>query len=94
MFLNFQNFTSQVLKKPKNLTSVSYKTVSYKNRMRVPSDGIFYIDQIVPSFVVYYLNVGSFNVITLTLSAIHNSSKSLLLLQREECVTTRAKLRV
>ena len=35
MFLNFQNFTSQVLKKPKNLTSVSYKTVSYKNRMRV-----------------------------------------------------------
>ena len=35
MILNFQNFTSHVLKKTENLTSVSYKTVSYKNRMRV-----------------------------------------------------------
>ena len=31
MFLNFQNFTSHFFK---NLTSVSYRTVSYKNRMR------------------------------------------------------------
>ena len=42
MFLNFQNFTSQVLKKPKNLTSVSYKTVSYKTILRVCSSYSFH----------------------------------------------------
>ena len=34
-FLNFENFTSRFLKKSKNLTSVSYKTVFYKNKMSV-----------------------------------------------------------